>query len=257
MRPFLIVSRKQPILAGLLMFGISTWSFGSGDEDFSGAHQRMMESIHHDVARNHRVLGRPALSLEVSGAMARVQRHLFVPHELWGNAYANRPLPIGHGQTISQPTIVAMMTDLLALGAADTVMEIGTGSGYQAAVLAEVVESGKVHTIEIVPELARSARDRLDRMGYDNIEIHEGDGYLGLPEQGPFAGIIVTAAAPEIPEPLIDQLAPGGRLVMPVGPHGDTQWLTTLDKDAEGKVSRSVVLAVRFVPLVRSTPDDE
>ena len=233
------------------MLGLSISPFGSRGEDFADAHRRMMESIHQDVARNFQVLGRPELSFETAAAMASVQRHLFVPVELQANAYANRPLPIGHGQTISQPTIVALMTDLLALAPTDTVLEIGTGSGYQAAVLSEVVPRGQVHTIEIVPALARSARSRLEALKFDNIEVHEGDGYLGLPDVAPFAGVMVTAAAPEIPQPLIDQLAPGGRLVMPVGHRDDTQWLTVLTKNQAGEISEKVVLPVRFVPLVR------
>ncbi|MBU8870929.1 MAG: protein-L-isoaspartate(D-aspartate) O-methyltransferase [Gemmatimonadales bacterium] len=255
MRPFILPFKQtipgHQVLAGLIMLGVILFPFDSCGGDYSGPHQRMMLAIHRDVARNSQVLGRDNLSDEVARAMARVERHLFVPLELRSNAYANSPLPIGHGQTISQPTIVAMMTDLLALSPADTVLEIGTGSGYQAAVLAEIVPGGIVHTIEIVPELARSARNRLATLGYDNIEVHEGDGYLGLPDQAPFTGIMVTAAASEIPEPLIQQLAPGGRLVMPVGPHGETQYLTLLSKNNEGQVTEKVVLAVRFVPLVR------
>ena len=253
MRPFTQVFPGRGILAGLLMLGFTVSHFDSRGEDFSGPHQRMMQSIHRDVARNSQVLGRDHLSATVADALARVERHLFVPPDLRGNAYANQPLPIGFGQTISQPTIVALMTDLLALGPGDTVLEIGTGSGYQAAVLAEVVPQGRVHTIEIVPGLARSARDRLADLGYDNIAVYEGDGYLGLPDQAPFAGIMVTAAAPEIPRPLIEQLAPGGRLVMPVGPYGQTQYLTLLSKDPDGELAEKVVLAVRFVPLVRGS----
>lgn len=215
----------------------------------------MMESIHSDVARNFEVLGRGELSLAVAGAMARVERHLFVPPELAPNAYANRPLSIGHGQTISQPTVVALMTDLLDLAPDAVVLEIGTGSGYQAAVLAEVVPDGRVHTIEIVPELARSARERLAALGYNKIEVHEGDGYRGLPDLAPFDGILVTAAAAQIPPPLIDQLAPGARLVMPVGEQGATQWLTVLERDRDGTLGRRVVLPVRFVLLTRNPGD--
>ena len=208
-----------------------------------------MRAIHTDVARNRQVLGRDHLSETVALAMAKVPRHEFVPKELRGNAYANHPLPIGHGQTISQPTIVAMMTDLLALGPEDHVLEVGTGSGYQAAVLSEVVERGQVFTIEIVSELARTARKRLARLGYQNVVVHAGDGYLGLPDDAPFDGIMVTAAADEIPAPLLEQLKPGGRLVMPVGGQGETQWLTLVSKDPEGGIDKRVVLPVRFVPL--------
>ena len=208
-----------------------------------------MRAIHIDVARNRQVLGRDHLSEPVAIAMAKVPRHEFVPEELRGNAYANHPLPIGHGQTISQPTIVALMTDLLALGPEDNVLEVGTGSGYQAAVLSEVVTRGQVFTIEIVSELARTARKRLANLGYRNVVVHSGDGYLGLPENAPFEGIMVTAAADEIPAPLLEQLKPGGRLVMPVGGQGETQWLTLVSKDLEGEIDRRVVLPVRFVPL--------
>jgi len=207
----------------------------------------MLRSIEADVRRNSRVLGRDHLSEAVATAMARVRRHLFVPPEFRDAAYANHPLPIGQGQTISQPTIVALMTDLMAVTAQDTVLEVGTGSGYQAAVLSHV--AARVHTIEIVPELARSAKQRLADLGYDNVVVVQGDGYRGLPEVAPFAAIMVTAAAPEVPTPLLEQLKPGGRLVIPVGPQGDTQWLTVWTKDAEGGFSRQAVLPVRFVPL--------
>jgi protein-L-isoaspartate(D-aspartate) O-methyltransferase len=237
------------IIAGLMMVSMADSSIGSGEPDYAGPHRSMMEAIHADVARNTQVLGRDHLSEPVSLAMATVARHQFVPPELRGNAYANHPLPIGHGQTISQPTIVALMTDLLGLCPEDTVLEIGTGSGYQAAVLGEVVHRGRVHTIEIVSELARSARKRLADLDYQNVVVHTGDGYLGLPEYAPFDGVMVTAAAREIPAPLLEQLKPGGRLVMPVGGQDETQWLTVISKDSSGEIDRRVVLPVRFVPL--------
>jgi protein-L-isoaspartate(D-aspartate) O-methyltransferase len=224
-------------------------TIGSSERDWSGPHQAMMRSIHADIARNLQVLGRDHLSEPVALAMARVPRHEFVPPELRGNAYANHPLPIGHGQTISQPTIVAMMTDLLALAPDARVLEVGTGSGYQAAVLSEVVTQGEVFTIEIVADLARTARKRLAKLGYENVVVHTGDGYLGLPDEAPFDGIMVTAAAEKIPPPLLEQLKPGGRLVMPIGGQGETQWLTLVGKDADGEIDRRVVLPVRFVPL--------
>lgn len=237
------------IVVGLMMASMAENSIGPGGKDWSGPHQAMMRAIHVDVARNRQVLGRDHLSDAVALAMARVPRHEFVPPELRGNAYANHPLPIGHGQTISQPTIVALMTDLLDLGPADTVLEVGTGSGYQAAVLGEVVTGGKVFTIEIVSELARTARKKLAALGYQNVVVHTGDGYLGLPDDAPFDGIMVTAAADEIPAPLLEQLKPGGRLVMPVGGQGETQWLTLVSKDLDDNIDRRVVLPVRFVPL--------
>ena len=237
------------IVIGLVMASMAENSIGSSGEDWSGPHQDMMRAIHADVARNIQVLGRDHLSETVALAMAKVPRHEFVPPELRKNAYANHPLPIGHGQTISQPTIVALMTDLLALESGDNVLEVGTGSGYQAAVLSEVVNRGQVFTIEIVSELARTARKRLARLGYQNVVVHTGDGYLGLPDNAPFDGIMVTAAATEIPAPLLEQLKPGGRLVMPVGGQGETQWLTLVSKDLAGEIDRRVVLPVRFVPL--------
>jgi protein-L-isoaspartate(D-aspartate) O-methyltransferase len=237
------------IVVGLMMASMAENSIGSTGEDWSGPHQDMMRAIHADVARNIQVLGRDHLSESVALAMAKVPRHEFVPPELRRNAYANHPLPIGHGQTISQPTIVALMTDLLSLASGDNVLEVGTGSGYQAAVLSEVVSGGTVFTIEIVPDLARTARKRLAALGYQNVSVHTGDGYLGLPDHAPFDGIMVTAAAEEIPPPLLEQLKPGGRLVMPVGGQGETQWLTLVSKNTKGEVDRRVVLPVRFVPL--------
>jgi protein-L-isoaspartate(D-aspartate) O-methyltransferase len=237
------------IIVGLVMASMAENSIGSSGKDWSGPHQDMMRAIHADVARNRQVLGRDHLSESVALALAKVPRHEFVPQELRKNAYANHPLPIGHGQTISQPTIVALMTDLLALEPEDNVLEVGTGSGYQAAVLSEVVTGGTVFTIEIVADLARTARKRLASLGYQNVVVHTGDGYLGLPDDAPYDGIMVTAAAAEIPAPLLEQLKPGGYLVMPVGGQGETQWLTLVGKDLEGKINRRVVLPVRFVPL--------
>jgi protein-L-isoaspartate(D-aspartate) O-methyltransferase len=237
------------IVIGLVMASMAENSIGSNGGDWSGPHQDMMRAIHADVARNRQVLGRDHLSESVALAMAKVPRHEFVPQELRKSAYANHPLPIGHGQTISQPTIVALMTDLLALEPEDNVLEVGTGSGYQAAVLSEVVTGGTVFTIEIVGDLARTARKKLASLGYPNVIVHTGDGYLGLPDDAPFDGIMVTAAAKEIPAPLLEQLKPGGHLVMPVGGQGETQWLTLVAKDLEGKINRRVVLPVRFVPL--------
>lgn len=191
------------IIVGLIMTVMSGNENGSSTgpdpTDYSGPHQAMMQAVHNDIARNWQVLGRENLSAPVALAMAKVPRHEFVPPELRRSAYANHPLPIGHGQTISQPTIVALMTDLMALGANDTVLEVGTGSGYQAAVLSEVVTHGIVHTIEIVPELAETARRRLEALAYENVVVHTGDGYLGLPAVAPFAAVMVTAAAPKIP----------------------------------------------------------
>ncbi len=180
----------------------------------------------------------------VLAAMERVPRHLFVPEEIAAAAYGDHPLLIGHGQTISQPYIVALMTELAELTGGETVLEVGTGSGYQAAVLAEIVE--RVFTIEIVEPLAATATERLDRLGYDNVVVRYGDGYRGWPEHAPFDAILVTAAPDHVPEPLIEQLAVGGRLVLPVGEHA--QDLVQITKSASGVVRRDVI-PVRFVPM--------
>jgi protein-L-isoaspartate(D-aspartate) O-methyltransferase len=181
-------------------------------------------------------------------AMRKVQRHLFVPREYERDAYDDTPLPIGYGQTISQPYIVAYMTEVVRPSAKKKALEIGTGSGYQAAILAEIV--GKVYTIEIVPELARESEDRLKRLGYSNIICKYGDGYKGWPEHAPFDIIVVTAAPDEIPQPLIDQLAENGRLIIPVGAPSAVQELILLEKK-NGKIEKSRLTFVRFVPFRR------
>jgi protein-L-isoaspartate(D-aspartate) O-methyltransferase len=182
-------------------------------------------------------------------AMREVPRHLFVPEAARRFAYENRPLPIGHEQTISQPYIVALMTDLLKVRPGDTVLEVGTGSGYQAAILARLVR--RVHTVEIVEPLAAQAKARLARLGYANVEVRSGDGYAGWPEWAPFDRIIVTAGADHVPQPLLDQLRPGGRMVIPLGGKPDRLELTIVDKDSEGRVRMRALLPVRFVPLTR------
>jgi protein-L-isoaspartate(D-aspartate) O-methyltransferase len=182
-------------------------------------------------------------------AMEKVPRERFVPADIERSAYDNRPLPIGKGQTISQPFIVALMTDFLDLKPTDRVLEVGTGSGYQAAVLSLLAR--EVYTIEIVPELGREAAARLAALGYANVRARVGDGYAGWPEAAPFDAIMVTAGALEVPQPLVDQLKPGGRLVIPVGPQWSGQDLLLIAKDAAGRVSQKSLLAVRFVPLTR------
>ncbi len=184
----------------------------------------------------------------VLDAMAAVPRHRFVPAEVEGEAYDDHPLPIGYGQTISQPYIVAFMTEALELEPADTVLEIGTGSGYQAAVLAKL--AGQVYSIELLPELADRARRTLVEEGYTNVQVKAGDGYQGWPEHAPFTKIIVTAAPEAVPEALVEQLAVGGTMIVPVGPQMGHQELRLLRKTASGVVTdRS--LAVRFVPMVK------
>jgi protein-L-isoaspartate(D-aspartate) O-methyltransferase len=178
--------------------------------------------------------------------MRNTLRHLFVPGVPAHMAYADQPLPIGYGATISQPYIVALMTELLAPGKTSRVLEIGTGSGYQAAILAQL--AGHVYSIEIVPELAASATATLQSLGYRNVTVKQGDGYRGWPDQAPFDRIILTAAPPEVPQTLIDQLARGGKLVAPIGPMFD-QELVVLEKNAAGKISRRSAGGVVFVPM--------
>lgn len=185
---------------------------------------------------------------EVLRAMYTVPRHEFVPDTLREHAYEDRPLPIGMGQTISQPYIVAYMTELLKVDNNSKILEIGTGSGYQAAVLAEIVKD--VYTIEIFPELGEKAKERFTRLQYDNVSSKIGDGYYGWEEFAPFDGIIVTCAADHIPPPLIQQLKPGGRMVIPVGGVFQIQILMLVTKDAEGNVTNRNMLPVRFVPLL-------
>ena len=209
--------------------------------------KRMVEEIAALARETRSETGRTVLSERVMAAMAKVPRHEFVPDGEKRNAYANRPLPIGLGQTISQPYIVALMTDFMEVEPGDRVLEIGTGSGYQAAVLSEL--AGTVYTVEIVEPLAREAQERLKRLGYRNVTARTGDGYQGWPEHAPFDSIMVTAAPREVPQPLIDQLKAGGRLVVPVGGQASGQSLLLIEKQPDGKITRRNVLAVRFVPL--------
>lgn len=186
---------------------------------------------------------------KVLDAMVNVPRHWFVPDSLKSMAYVDGPLPIGYGQTISQPFIVAYMTELLNLDANDIVLEVGTGSGYQAAVLSELTPH--IFSIEIVEPLAEGAADCLSRHGYNTIQVKSGDGYLGWPEHAPFDAIIVTCAPDQIPSPLLEQLAPGGRIIIPVGDRNGIQELFRVTKDRQGKISKESMIPVRFVPLVR------
>lgn len=185
---------------------------------------------------------------DVLDAMRAVPRHLFVPENQRSRAYGDYPLPIGYGQTISQPYIVALMTELLELKEGDKVLEIGTGSGYQAAILAEIPVI-EVYTIEIVPELAESARERLESQGYDNLHCKQGDGYYGWPEHAPFNAIIVTAAPDHVPQLLVEQLANGGRMVIPIGPPGGYQTLWKFVKGPEGELQALNKGGVAFVPF--------
>jgi protein-L-isoaspartate(D-aspartate) O-methyltransferase len=216
----------------------------------AGARARMVAEIGAVARETAAETGRPKFGDAVMAAMGKVPRHRFVPGMQEAFAYENRPLPIGEGQTISQPYIVALMTDLLDPKPSDRVLEVGTGSGYQAAVLAELV--AKVYTIEIVEPLAKRAMRTLEQLGYGNIEVRIGDGYNGWAAAAPFDAIIVTAAPPEIPKPLIDQLKPGGRMVIPVGGSRDVQDLLLVEKRSDGTAVTKRTLTVRFVPLTRS-----
>ena len=215
--------------------------------DYKQLRESMIELIEESVRETEIYIDKSALDPRVMVAMAKVPRHEFVPRWLRINAYKNRPLPIGHGQTISQPYIVALMTDLLAVKSGDRVLEVGTGSGYQAAILAELVD--KVYTIEIIEKLANRARNVLKQQGYRNVQTRTGDGYYGWQERAPFDAIVVTAASGHIPPPLIRQLKKGGRMVIPVGSRFMVQQLVLIEKDDRGKVSTRQILPVRFVPL--------
>ncbi len=217
------------------------------DDSAAPERARMVRLIEDDVRATRLAIDKAALAADVMSAMATVPRHRFVPADLRKAAYDNRPLPIGHGQTISQPYIVALMTDLLGIGTDARVLEIGTGSGYQAAVLGGLAR--EVYSMEIIRPLADTARERLQRLAYNNVTVRHGDGYYGWPEHAPFDGIVVTAAASHIPPPLIAQLKPGGRMVIPVGSRFMVQQLVLIEKDASGDTTTRQILPVRFVPL--------
>lgn len=212
-----------------------------------------MRDIESEVQVTRHLIGKDRLDPRVLEVMRQVPRREFVPSDERSVAYVNGPLPIGYGQTISQPYIVALMTDLLAPAADNVILEVGAGSGYQTAVLARLVKY--VYSIEQIPELADGARERLQRLGYHNAEIRCGDGYRGWPERAPFDGIIVTAAAPHIPRPLVEQLKPGARLVLPVGGRFYGQTLMLVERDFDGGLHRRGVLDVAFVPLTGNGHD--
>ena len=221
-------------------------------QDFAAQRARMVAEVEASYAETRSWTGLPAMSPRVRAALGKVERHRLVPPEQSAHAYRNRPLPLGHGQTISQPYIVALSTDLLAPEPQHVVLEVGTGSGYQAAVLAEIVQ--RVYSIEILEPLGVAASIALRDLQYRNIELRIGDGYRGWPEKAPFDAIVVTAAAPRVPEALVAQLKVGGRMVIPVGASGGDQELLLLVKTADAKVERKSILPVRFVPLVPAAP---
>lgn len=214
--------------------------------------QAMVDTVVGQIEATARRTGVTSLSPRVRTAISEVPRHRFVPEAQRARAYQNQPLPIGHGQTISQPYIVALMTELADVAPGQKTLEIGTGSGYQAAVLA--ASGAKVYSIEIIPELAERASKALQATGYDEAVTHQGDGYHGWTQHAPFQAIVVTAATDHAPPPLIKQLAPGGRMVIPLGDAYTTQLLTVIEKNADGEISSRQVLPVRFVPLTREDP---
>jgi len=232
-------SRIKTLLFLLSLLVILAMAKNPQDPDYYQLRQKMV---------NEQIIARGVRAESVIKAMQKVERHLFVPEQYRNFAYSDRPLPIGEGQTISQPYIVALMTELLDLKKSDKVLEIGTGSGYQAAILAEICDS--VYTIEIIPSLGKQAQALLRELGYYNIHCKIGDGYLGWPEHAPYDGIIVTCAPSKIPQPLKEQLAEGGRMVIPVGATY-TQELVLVTK-TKGKLIQKSVIPVRFVPMLRS-----
>ncbi len=235
----------------LLMLGAALFVATTGRAaDYEAERAALLIELHEHVRWTAEQTGIASLPDAVAQALLQVPRHEFVPAERRSQAYQNRPLSIGYGQTISQPYIVALMTALLDLDADAKVLEIGTGSAYQAAILAEI--ASEVYTIEIIPQLGEQARRRLTALGYDNVKTRVGDGYHGWREAQPFDAIMVTAAASHIPPPLIAQLKPGGRLVIPVGGRFATQSLVLVEKSMDGAVTTRELLSVRFVPLTGS-----
>jgi len=235
--------------SGKLMEGLEdagTQSSVMGEE--RSAEQEKYQQLRLDMVANQ-IQGRGISDQLVLNAMRTVLRHEFVPEEYLSSAYNDHPLPIGYGQTISQPYIVALMSEVLQLNPGEKVLEIGTGSGYQGAVLAEM--GMDVYTVEIISELAEQAEQRLNGLDYQQVAILNADGYFGWEEHAPYDAIIVTAAPDHLPQPLVEQLKPGGRLVLPIGPVGATQTLWVFDKDLNGELQASNLGAVRFVPLTR------
>jgi protein-L-isoaspartate(D-aspartate) O-methyltransferase len=245
------LTRRSPLIAVALL----TMAAAAGlaipgsmaEPDYALARAEMVRTIELHAREAGLALRGSPISPAVLDVLRATPRHEFVPEGLRDASYADHALPIGYGQTISQPFIVALMTAVLDLGPTDVVLEVGTGSGYQAAVLAQLVR--QVYTIELIPALAERAANRLARLGYVNASVVQGDGYYGLRQAAPFDAIIVTAAASYLPPPLLQQLTPGGRMVIPVGPPFGLQHLTVLERDSESRVKTRQILPVRFVPL--------
>jgi protein-L-isoaspartate(D-aspartate) O-methyltransferase len=244
------MKKIKHLIFWLVVIGLILLLFSShviAEDVFQQQRQALVDIIKADVVMTSDFLKQESLDERVLDAILKVPRHEFVPDNQRSYAYENRPLPIGYGQTISQPYIVAIMTDLLKLKKTDRILEVGTGSGYQAAILAELADS--VYTIEIVEELGKQAAENLKKSGYDVVHTRIGDGYYGWETEAPFDGVIVTAVASHIPPPLIKQLKPGGRMIIPVGAQFMTQYLILVTKDVDGKVTTRQILPVSFVPL--------
>jgi protein-L-isoaspartate(D-aspartate) O-methyltransferase len=244
MKSKILLHSTMPLVMVFLLAAIAA---AQEADDYRQAREQLVRAIETDVRATSLYLDKEQLNPRVLDAMRTVPRHEFVPPEQLSAAYENRPLPIGYGQTISQPYIVAIMTDLLKLDADDRVLEVGTGSAYQAAILAELVD--RVYSIEIIEPLGVQAGERLKRLGYANVQTRIGDGYYGWEEQAPFDAIIVTAASSHIPPPLLKQLKPGGRMIIPVGSRFLAQQLVLVTKDEEGRSITQQIMPVRFVPL--------
>ena len=245
-RPLALLSR---LVVALALAAVASRAAPAHADETAEPRAMMVRTIALHAANMPDGVAPGGISAAVLDVMGKVPRHRFVPGLLERLAYRDGPLPIGLGQTISQPFIVALMTEMAQPGADSTVLEIGTGSGYQAAVLSPLVKT--VCTIEIIPELGQTAAKRLQDLGYANVKTRIGDGYFGWPDCGPFDGIIVTAAAGHVPPPLVEQLKPGGRMVIPVGGVYGPQFLTLVEKTADGRITTRQLLTVRFVPLTR------
>ena len=244
-RRTMATSMVRALTALLLLATAGTYAAAASD--FASERRRMMEQIATLARQTSDETGRPAFDARVMTVMSTVPRHEFVPADQVDVAYANRPVPIGHGQTISQPYIVALMTELAKAEPGHKVLEVGTGSGYQAAVMSQLARA--VYTIEIIEPLGLQAMQRLQKQGYGNVQVRTGDGYHGWEEHAPYDAILVTAAASHVPPPLIRQLKPGGRMVIPVGAAFMVQQLMLIEKNADGTVSTRQILPVAFVPL--------
>lgn len=247
--------KRRATLRWLLVACLLAAVTGPAQSESGRADERraMVNTIERLFAERTGYTGLKSLDAGVASALRTVPRHRLVPESRRGQAYANRPLPIGFGQTVSQPYIVALMTQALNLESTDRVLELGTGSGYQAAIASQI--AGHVYSIEIVPELADRASKALQALDYDNLTVKNADGYHGWPAHAPFDAIIITAAVDHVPPPLVEQLKPGGHLILPLGDPFSNQVLTVVEKAADGSVRSRQLLPVRFVPLTRGEPE--